>query len=249
MKRASSLRLSGPKPIGRSSIARHRWRLLCCVLRGPLDRGDDVLVARAAADRAGDRGADLVPRSGSGSRPAARASVISIPGVQKPQCSACFSWKPCWSGSSTPSTSSDSTVRISWPSHIAASAVHDFSGLPSISTTQAPQLDVSQPQWVPVRPGGVADEVDEQRARLDVARHGLAVDGDRVSASSGLLLERAGRRAAQGAFREHAREVALVVDRSAAVGDRQAVLGGDRARLLEQVVATGLRRAAAPPRG
>ena len=44
-------------------------------------------------------------------------------------------------------------MRISWPSHIAASAVHDFSGLPSISTTQAPQLEVSQPQCVPVRPG------------------------------------------------------------------------------------------------
>ena len=77
---------------------------------------------------------------------------MSIPGVQKPQCRACFSWKPSRTGSSAPSTSSDSTVRISWPSHIAASEVHDFSGLPSISTTQAPQLDVSQPQWVPVRP-------------------------------------------------------------------------------------------------
>ena len=118
-------------------------------------------------------------RSGSGSRPAARGVVISIPGVQNPQCSACFSWKPCWIGSSSPSTSSDSTVRISWPSHIAASVVHDFTGLPSISTTQAPQLDVSQPQCVPVRPGGVADEVHEQHARLDVARDVLAVDVDR----------------------------------------------------------------------
>ena len=48
--------------------------------------------------------------------------------------------------------------------------VHDFTGLPSISTTQAPQLEVSQPQWVPVRPERVADEVHEQRARLDVVR-------------------------------------------------------------------------------
>ena len=31
--------------------------------------------------------------------------------------------------------------------------MHDLTGLPSISTTQAPQLDVSQPQWVPVSPG------------------------------------------------------------------------------------------------
>ena len=54
--------------------------------------------------------------------------------------------------------------------------MHDLTGLPSISTTQAPQLEVSQPQCVPVRPGGLADEVDEQLARLDVARDLLAVD-------------------------------------------------------------------------
>jgi hypothetical protein len=30
--------------------------------------------------------------------------------------------------------------------------VHDFTGSPSISTTQAPQLEVSQPQCVPVSP-------------------------------------------------------------------------------------------------
>ena len=29
--------------------------------------------------------------------------------------------------------------------------VHDFTGSPSIHTTQVPQLLVSQPQWVPVR--------------------------------------------------------------------------------------------------
>jgi UDP-N-acetylmuramate--alanine ligase len=33
-------------------------------------------------------------------------------------------------------------VRISWPSHIAARVVQDLTGLSSISTTQAPQLDV-----------------------------------------------------------------------------------------------------------
>ena len=44
-------------------------------------------------------------------------------------------------------------MRISWPSAIAASTVHDFTGSPSICTTQAPQLEVSQPQWVPVSPG------------------------------------------------------------------------------------------------
>ena len=89
---------------------------------------------------------------GSGFSSSSARAVISIPGVQKPHCSACSSWKPCWTGSSSPSVSSDSTVRISWPSHIAASVVHDLTGLPSIRTTHAPQFDVSQPQWVPVRP-------------------------------------------------------------------------------------------------
>src|SRR3954451_20776247 len=57
MKRGSSLRLRRPKPTGRSS-AIAMSRLL--VLSGPADRRDDVLVARAAADAAGDRDADLL---------------------------------------------------------------------------------------------------------------------------------------------------------------------------------------------
>ena len=69
-----------------------------------------------------------------------------IPGVQNPHCRPCSSWNPCWTGSSTPSTSSASIVRISWPSAIAASTVHDFTGRPSICTTHAPQFDVSHPQ-------------------------------------------------------------------------------------------------------
>src|SRR5689334_21339845 len=59
MKRASSLRLRRPKPMGRLvSIATSD--LLPLLLRGPAGGGDDVLVAGAAADAAGDRGADLV---------------------------------------------------------------------------------------------------------------------------------------------------------------------------------------------
>ena len=49
-------------------------------------------------------------------------------------------------------------------------------------------------------------------------------------------MQRAGRGTAQGAFREHAGEVALVVHGAAAVRDGEAVLGGDRARLLEQLL-------------
>src|SRR3954447_24481225 len=67
MKRASSLRLSRPKPMGRSvGVSRVATSHLLVravavlVLGGPLDRGNDVLVARATTDRAGDRGADLL---------------------------------------------------------------------------------------------------------------------------------------------------------------------------------------------
>ena len=35
---------------------------------------------------------------------------------------------------------------------MAASTVHDFTGVSSSQTTQAPQLEVSQPQCEPVRP-------------------------------------------------------------------------------------------------
>src|SRR5215217_9279569 len=69
MKRGSSLRLSRPKPIGRSCVALGRFSmtamsgLLSCrglVLGRPAGGRHDVLVARAAADAARYRGADLV---------------------------------------------------------------------------------------------------------------------------------------------------------------------------------------------
>src|SRR4051795_1006935 len=68
MKRRSSFRFRRPNPIGRSCWVLGRFStvatsrlLMCPVLLGrPLDGGDDVLVARAAADRARDRGADLL---------------------------------------------------------------------------------------------------------------------------------------------------------------------------------------------
>src|SRR5215217_3918198 len=60
MKRASSLRLSRPKPIGRSVSMAATSDLLAFCLRGPAGSRDDVLVARAAADGAGDRRAYLM---------------------------------------------------------------------------------------------------------------------------------------------------------------------------------------------
>ena len=43
-------------------------------------------------------------------------------------------------------------MRTACPSAIAASSVHDLTGLASSHTTQLPQFDVSQPQWLPVSP-------------------------------------------------------------------------------------------------
>ncbi len=89
---------------------------------------------------------------GSGFSSSSARAVITIPGVQKPHCRPCSSWKPCWTGSSSPSFSIDSIVRTLCPSQLAARVVQDLTGRPSMWTTQAPQLEVSQPQWVPVSP-------------------------------------------------------------------------------------------------
>src|SRR3954471_8144949 len=90
--------------------------------------------------------------SGCGLRSSRARAVSIIPGVQKPHCSPCSSMKPCCTGSSVPPSARPSTVRTSCPAVIAASWVQDFTGSPSTSTTQVPQLLVSHPQWVPVRP-------------------------------------------------------------------------------------------------
>ena len=72
-----------------------------------------------------------------------------------------------------------SMVLTSAPSAWTASIVQDFALSPLTWTVHAPQLLVSQPMWVPVRPKFVAQQVDEQEPRLDVRFAGLAVDGDR----------------------------------------------------------------------
>ena len=86
--------------------------------------------------------------SGFSSSSALAASII--PGVQKPHCRPCSSLKPSWIGCSSLAVPSPSTVVTSWPSAWTASIVQLFTGLPSNSTVQAPQLVVSQPVWVPV---------------------------------------------------------------------------------------------------
>jgi len=75
-----------------------------------------------------------------------------MPGVQKPHWSPWHRANPSWTGSSRPFCSMPSTVSTRRPSAMAASTVHDFTGSSSSQTTQAPQLEVSQPQCEPVRP-------------------------------------------------------------------------------------------------
>ena len=75
-----------------------------------------------------------------------------MPGVQKPHCSPWQAAKASWTGSSAVGLASPSTVVTRRPSAMTASIVHDLSGVSSSQTTQAPQLDVSQPQCEPVSP-------------------------------------------------------------------------------------------------
>src|SRR5579872_4483819 len=104
--------------------------------------------------------------------------------------------------------------------HIAASVVHDLIGLPSISTTHAPQLEVSHPQCVPVMPG-VSRMKWTSSCRGSTSRvTSWPLIVIVTSMSVDLLLQGSGGRAAQCSCREHAGEVALVVDWSASVRDR-----------------------------
>ena len=100
-----------------------------------------------------------------------------MPGVQKPHCSPCISRKPSCSACSVPSAlAMPSMVRMSAPFACTANMVQDFTDLPSRSTVQAPQWLVSQPICGPVRFELLAQEVDQQRARLDQRLDRLAVD-------------------------------------------------------------------------
>jgi hypothetical protein len=70
--------------------------------------------------------------------------------VQKPHCSPWQAANASWTGSSAPPAARPSTVVIRRPSAMTESTVQDLTGVSSSQTTQAPQLDVSQPQCEPV---------------------------------------------------------------------------------------------------
>src|SRR5438309_1384012 len=75
-----------------------------------------------------------------------------MPGVQKPHCRPCSSQNACCRGCSVVPLARPSMVVIAAPSAWTAKMVQDLTLCPSSSTVHAPQLLVSQPTWVPVRP-------------------------------------------------------------------------------------------------
>jgi hypothetical protein len=89
---------------------------------------------------------------GSGLWSSSHRAVIIMPGVQKPHCSPWQAAKPAWTGSSASPLARPSTVATRRPSAMTASTVQDLTGVSSSHTTQAPQLEVSQPQCEPVSP-------------------------------------------------------------------------------------------------
>ena len=57
-------------------------------------------------------------------------------------------------------------VMMSRPGASSASTRQAFTGAPSISTVQVPQLPLPQPSLVPVRPEPVAQQVEQRVARV-----------------------------------------------------------------------------------
>src|SRR5450755_2867176 len=151
-----------------------------------------------------------------------------MPGVQNPHCSPWHSAKPCCTGSSTPPRSMPSTVSTRRPSAIAASTVHDFTGVSSSHTTQAPQLEVSQPQCEPV-------SLSSSRRKWissslpSTSRVWATPLTYTVICMSGVRALRPADGPAQCPGGELAGQMPLVVGRAALVRAGPAVLGGDLA--------------------
>src|SRR6266851_8462036 len=80
------------------------------------------------------------------------SALITMPGVQKPHCSAWLLRKASCIGCSVSPSATPSIVKILRPSACTAKSVQDLTASPSTWTTQAPHWLVSQPTCVPVRP-------------------------------------------------------------------------------------------------
>src|SRR5262245_46571003 len=132
---------------------------------------------------------------------------------------------PCWIGSSSPPASRSSTVRTDRPLAMAASTVQLLTGSPSIHSTHVPQLDVSQPQWVPVRPRWSRTKCTSS-SRGSTSRVTSVPLTVIVTCMSGTFSSCSGRGTPQRAPDQLPCQRALVVRRSPLVGRR--VGGGGR---------------------
>ena len=116
---------------------------------------------------------------GSGLRSSSARAVSIMPGVQKPHCSPCSSWKPCCTGSRTPSLL-EALDRRDLPARgrrgeqgarLHGLAVHEHDARSAVGRVAAPvRARLAQL---------VAQEVHEQQPRLDVPHVFLTVDRHR----------------------------------------------------------------------
>ena len=149
-----------------------------------------------------------------------------MPGVQKPHCRPCSSKKPSCSGCSCavllqPLDGRRSRAPSAWTAKHRA-------GLDGARRRAAPcrrrSCVVSQPMCVPVRLEILADEVDQQQARLDLGLVRLAVDGQADLCARVMLLAslralarplRSARRSARAPWRACTRRPAQIGGRAA----------------------------------
>ena len=140
--------------------------------RSPLSRAsraalDDVHVAGAAAQVAAQRVEQLARRRRPGCSSRSAASDITKPGVQKPHCMPCASWKACWTGWSSPRRPGPRRSRSQRRRPARRTSGTSAPARRRRSTVHAPQTPCSQPTCVPVSRSAVADEVAQQQPRLD----------------------------------------------------------------------------------
>ena len=105
------------------------------------------------------------------------AAVISMPGVQKPHCSALRATNAACRSAISPVSVSPSMVTTSAPSACTASIRQPRTTAPSTRTEQAPHTPCSQPRCEPVRPRSVRRKSTRCWRTGTDARDALAVDG------------------------------------------------------------------------
>src|SRR5499427_6497554 len=98
---------------------------------------------------------------------------MTMPGVQKPHCSACLLRNASCIGCNVSPVATPSIVSTECPSAWTASNVQALTASPSTWTTQAPHWLVSQPTWVPVRPSCSRSNCTKRVRPSTVAETGL----------------------------------------------------------------------------